>query len=245
MYKIVICDDDHAFALRLKDMVAERLENIDESAEIAVFTDGKSVLANAGTHADLYLLDEEMPGMSGMELACLIRESSDLVSIIFISNIHDAVFHSLQYSPLRYIRKSHLEAELEEALNAFIVRHKKLSQKITLEIQSERGQKTALLLQDIIYIESQKHYVIFHCLNKTYQTRGKLTDFEEQLTSHHFARCSQSFIANMRYTTAILSKQIVVGQRTELPLSRKYNTSFIKAYMAYKRTLGHGTLPFT
>lgn len=77
---LVIVDDDAAH----RDLMVELLVPLGFSVYVAV--DGPSCLTIAATvEADLYLLDVSMPGMSGWQLARLLRESGVASPVVIIS----------------------------------------------------------------------------------------------------------------------------------------------------------------
>ena len=87
MLRIAICDDDSA-AVRSNKSIAEAcLKQCGSAGGIASYTHSENLLYDItedGFFFDLILLDIEMPGSTGMELAGKIRPFLPNVKIIFI-----------------------------------------------------------------------------------------------------------------------------------------------------------------
>ena len=117
--RIASCDDDNEMLGRLKKDVIEIFGILKVNIEIFSFSDGKELLRtiqNDDENFDLFLLDIDMPDVSGLEIAQMLREMSVNLIIIFISAYDNYVFDSIEYSPFRYIRKSRIKEELPLAL---------------------------------------------------------------------------------------------------------------------------------
>ena len=80
--KILCVDDEH---LALQDVLAQCL-SIPEVEQAEGFTSGEQALEwLAGHEADIALLDIDMPGMDGIELAIRIREMKPETAVIFLT----------------------------------------------------------------------------------------------------------------------------------------------------------------
>ena len=75
---ILVADDDK----EIRDFLQMLLRG--EGYEVLVAADGEEVLANISPDIDLYILDVNMPGLSGFAVASQIRKSCD-VPIIFLT----------------------------------------------------------------------------------------------------------------------------------------------------------------
>ena len=98
--RIAICDDSKEQLALLEDVV-EKLGI--KNAEIDCFYNGDSLLSHLIKKEDfyyqIYLLDIEMPGMNGLEVAKEIRTMDKRAVIIFITSYSDYVFSSFEVQP--------------------------------------------------------------------------------------------------------------------------------------------------
>ena len=239
MYHIAICDDDLTFTTYLTKKVEEFFYNTKTSVNIHLFSTGQQLLTYVG-QIDLYLLDIRMPELSGTELAQKIRlgHGKKDSTIIFISSMHDAVFDSFKYRPLRFIRKEMINEELGEALRAFL--HIEHTQHQDFELQvTENRRQTIIHLSELYYVEPYGHYLDFHCVNGILHIRGKMSDYETLLRDHKFARANQGCLVNLRYVSTLTAKSIILKNGQDIPLTRTCRESFLAAYMKFEREILH------
>ena len=83
--RIAVCDDDARQAETLAACAAAWAQDAGVPCETAVFLSAEAFLFAPGPW-DILLLDVEMPGMSGTELARRLRESDSRVQIVFITS---------------------------------------------------------------------------------------------------------------------------------------------------------------
>ena len=83
MFKILILEDDYLFAQSLEDVLE------DDCFDISLAACAKEVLdLNYENNYDLYLLDINVPDMSGIELLKLLRTSNDNTPTIFLTSLN-------------------------------------------------------------------------------------------------------------------------------------------------------------
>lgn len=239
MIMIAICDDDTTFGTHLSNQVNSFFSESNNAFSIQVFTNGRQLLLS-DTVFDLYLLDIRMPELSGTELADMLRHSSESKesSIIFVTSMHDAVYDSFRYSPLRFIRKEMADQELGEALTAFL-KHRELQKCDALIEVNENGISRSLSTKDILFVEIRGHYLDFVCTQQTLHVRGKIAAYEKLLSEYHFSRCHQSFLVNLSSVKFINSTSVILYNGQEVAVSRSYRENFKKEYMKWRRDEQH------
>lgn len=88
MLHIAICDDDKEAVQAHKEIAESCLKSCGSVGEITLYTASGNLLCDItedGFFYDLILLDIEMPGSTGMEIAERIRPCLSNVKIIFIT----------------------------------------------------------------------------------------------------------------------------------------------------------------
>lgn len=228
---IIICDDELAFANLLKEKIEEIC--MGEENKIKVETSGASLLKNKDLDKlDAVFLDIEMPGMDGIKIADEIRKFNQYVHIVFISNREELVYQSLVYRPFRFIRKSKMNAELEEALKALVKEVREASKYIVVG-NSSKSYK--IYISDIIYIESSKHNITIHTEKEIICVRDTMTRLEEVLDKYYFIRVHLGYLVNPKYIYSIGSKEVILDNKVELPISRYKIADAKKRFFEYSR----------
>lgn len=108
MLNIAICDDSELDALEAKKVIRNTLNNLNKEAEIEHYLNAEDIqnkLLKRKEPLDLLILDIDMPGVSGLDLAEKLRTNNLKLLIIFLSNHEEFVFKAIEFQPFRYIRK--------------------------------------------------------------------------------------------------------------------------------------------
>ena len=227
--KIAIIDDEKAFAERLRAHVIKLFSEKHTVTDITVTDDSDFILHNA-KQFDVILLDIEMPGCSGIDLASKINEQkggSDKPYIIFVTNRDGLVFDALKQQPFSFVRKSHLE-DLEPCFDRLITL---CESDIYYPIKSGRDIER-VALKDIFYLEKQKNYVIYHTARGTISERTTL-DKKTDLLCNGFLRTHIGYMVNIRCIEVIRTGEISLSDGTIIPLSRKYIEAVRKQFFEW------------
>ena len=118
MLRIAICDDDSATVQSNRKLAKDCLKQCGSAGEIAAYTHSDNLLYDItedGFFFDLILLDIEMPGSTGMELAGKIRPFLPNVKIIFITSHVEYAIDAFELSIFRYVPKNDIARRLPGA----------------------------------------------------------------------------------------------------------------------------------
>ena len=104
MLRIAVCDDEHICLENEKRIIENYLSSRNEKAVIDTFISAQELLASASEiQYDLFMLDVEMPGMDGMEVAWKLHEINEKALIVFISAYIKYASHGYRVNAFRYI----------------------------------------------------------------------------------------------------------------------------------------------
>ena len=105
--KICICDDDEEQRTYLTDIACSWAKSNRHLTELKQYADAKSFLFDYPEEKDfdILLLDIEMPGMNGIELAKTISRENAAVQIIFITGYYEYFGDGFDVSALHYLIK--------------------------------------------------------------------------------------------------------------------------------------------
>lgn len=216
--RIAICDDDADFAEKLKGMVEQGMDERKTEAEVSVYHEGSAFLS-AHPECDAVFLDIDMPKVNGFDIAGQSSLMEDKL-IVFVSRHDELVYSSLKFRPFRFIRKSCLESELPESLDALIRAVLKRNVGKKLKFQAKTGE-VFLDAGEIEYVEIYGHWLHVRVNGgEDLVCYGSLSEFERRLAPFHFVRTHKSYLVNCKYIYSIEKGQVILDDRTNILLSR-------------------------
>lgn len=241
--KIAICDDrEEDIEMTKRELLKTTGRALEEGCtfQVEVYKNGNDILKNLEIIRDMHILflDIDMPGVDGLEIAKAIEETEHRVKIMFVTSHSELVFSAIHYRPFRFIRKEFLRKELEAAMPAVIeeIREQSLLGKLLIEKEDAE-----IRICDIMYLESQGHYVVVNYRNETKEMiRARISDFIDRLEHYGFARTHVGYIVNLRDIYAITSKHVILDNRTQIPVSRKFSEHVKDRHAEYVRRTLHG-----
>ena len=216
--KIAVCDDDAAYRTYLFSQVSEWAKKNRHLVQIRQYENAASFLFDYEEEKDfdLLLLDVEMPGISGIDLAKTVRLDSTAVQIVFITGYYEYFSDGFDVSALHYLIKpvetQKLCSVLDKAAGNLAFRQR------SVLISTSEGD-VRVSLADIIYVESDKVYVIVHTPHENYRTRMTLAKFSEQLDETFF-KVHRSFVVALKYIKKITRTDITMINGDIIPVSR-------------------------
>ena len=217
---IILVDDDRIYLDELRDTVSQMCETNHINATIAATDKPLSLLEkNIYNHYDVILLDIDMPGISGIELASEINQLQGLSErpyIIFVSGRDGLVFQALREQPFSFVRKS----EIDDLLPCLIRINGRLSVENTYGIKSGRTVEK-VLIREIIYLEKSGNYVIFHTLIGDVKERTTTDEKAKDFKPYAFIRPHIGYLVNPLYIRELTSANVILTDGTVLPLTKK------------------------
>ena len=197
MFTIAVCDDDMQERMQEVQIVKNIFSQKELEAGIEEFQTGQHFLdVLHRVPYDIVLLDIQMGEVSGFTLAEELYKITGGENIIFVSSMENLVFESIHFRPFRFVRKSHLEEELTEAVESWIQQNTKTE---CLEFDETGGVTTILPQQEIIYIEVQSHHLYVHTQKEVLKVRGKISDFAYLAETGDFFMSTLFYLCNMKY----------------------------------------------
>lgn len=176
---------------------------------------------------------------AGIELARRLRQKRNDAIIIFVTNYVEYAPEGYELRAFRYLLKTDVDAKLEtyfsQAVEHFTTKREVVS------IQNN-GEIINLAVDDILYLESEKHtvHVYMLCGNfDHYSCYASLQSFEEKLKSLGFLRIHKSYLVNMRHIKKLQCGEVVTETDSVLPVSGK-NYGEIKRPTCYGKVRRHG-----
>ena len=230
MIKIAIVEDEIMYAAQLMEYLRQFEKEQDEGIEISHFGDGDSIVNGYNAQYDIILMDIQMKFMDGMSAAEEIRKMDTDVVIIFITNMKQFAIRGYEVEALDYIVKPISYFAFSERLKRAITRIKKKTKKV--RAFHVKGGIIRVPVEDIYYIESQGHTLIYHTSLGIYEGSGTMKDLEEMLAEDHFCRGNKSYLINLDRVEGIQGACAVVHGDL-LPLGRYKKNKFMERLTEY------------
>jgi len=215
--KIAVCDDCHHQTEYIKSLVNKWAEEKNIKVMIDMFDSAENFKSawSESQKFDILLLDIEMSGQNGVELAREIRTSDEKIIIVFITGFMDYISEGYDVSALHYLMKPVKDDKLFEVLNKAL---KNLTQKNKSLIVMVDGETHQIPLYKICYLEVWHNYVTIHA-DIEYTVKKTLGEIENELDDCFF-RAGRSYIVNLKYIQKSTRKEIHLTNGKIIPLSR-------------------------
>ncbi len=207
---LIVDDEPHARryirSLLTKDVEVEVTGECKNGREALEFIKNKK--------PDLVMLDIQMPGISGIEVAEELKSTDSIV--IFTTAYDQYALKAFEAEALNYLLKPFDEKHFFEALNKAkeliqLKQQAKFNEKIMRLYKDynksqephltefkikEKGLDRIIKVNDILYLEARSVYIIIHTTNDAILYRAALGILEQQLSSN-FLRIHRSYIINI------------------------------------------------
>ena len=217
-YKIAICDDDGKQRQYVQGIVTKWAEKNRHLVDLKLYEEARPFLFDYEEEKDfdILLLDVEMPGITGIELAKTVRQDNATVQIVFITGFYDYFSDGFDVSALHYLIKPVDERKLFPVLDK-AAGNLSVRQRSVLLATADADIKVSLA--DITYIEAEKVHIIVHTVGGDYRTRISMAKFMEQLDDT-FIKVHRSFVVGLKYVKKITRTEITMQGGETVPISR-------------------------
>ena len=219
--------DDEPLAVKLISGYVERTPFLVLEALARSAVEALSLLGER--RFDLVFLDIQMPGLTGVEFAEMLPEST---RVVFITAYTDFALDGFRVNALDYLLKpvsyDDFRRAASRALNFYSERQARTSDIDVITVKSEYRLRR-IPVSDIRYVEGLKDYVKIYVEGEINPvlTLMSMKTLEQILPSDSFMRVHRSFIINMDYVRTVERNRILFGQES-VPVSDSYKREFFR-----------------
>lgn len=178
---------------------------------------------------DFAILDINIKGdKNGIWLANYIAENY-AIPHLFLTAYSDSetINQALKTKPLGYLAKPFQKHDLFTAIEIAVLNYTKevKTNKDTLLLKHNEV-FIKIEIDKILFIESDKNYLIINHLNGIYRYRSTISDFENELP-HNFIKTHKGFIANLKKITGFTNTHVLIDD-IKIPISKTFKDQVLK-----------------
>lgn len=218
--RLFIVDDEAPARARLKTLLSDIAEECPHQFAGEADTAQRAIDGVALAAPDIVLLDVQMPGMTGLELASCFMRNPSPPAVIFVTAYDEYALKAFEVHALDYLLKPVRASRLAEAIQraaalratqgAAIATASKAGQgaRQNFSVQ-ERGRVLLVPVRDVIYLKAEQKYVTLRTRSHEYLIEESLNSIEEEL-GEVFVRVHRK---------ALVAREAIVGvERGTLPV---------------------------
>ena len=211
--RIAIVDDEGPARMRLRAVLEDIAAEFPHQV-VGEAADGPTALNLLATQAtDIVLLDVQMPGMTGIELARHISAFEAPPAVIFVTAFDEFALEAFEVHALDYLLKPVRAQKLSASLGRLMRLRDPQQQRIRAFARAaapqgreflsvhERGRVLLVPVAEIVYFKAELKYVTIRTQERQYLTEESLVGLEEEF--------AQSFVRVHR--NALIARDAIVA----------------------------------
>lgn len=235
MLQIAVCDDEQYDREKIQFLLKQYFETKNLEYTIQLYNSGEEFLSHYENNVkyDIVFLDISMQELDGIQTASQIRSFHSDTQLVFVTAFIDYALEGYKVNAVRYIMKDTLNTAIPECMDTILQK----MQRTQVSFSFMSGE-TTLYTDNILYIESQKHKLLFHYMEPNtiqstpaksgltvYQMYEKLDSIEKRLSDYGFLRIHKSYLVNMKHIRRLSNYTAYLDTDEKLPIPRlKYQT---------------------
>lgn len=237
MLQIAVCDDELFYRDKIQSLLKKYCKKHALECSVQAYCSGEEFLEQKENRVkyDIIFMDIDMEGLNGIQTAMQIRKFQSDTMIVFVTAFVDYALEGYKVNAVRYIMKDALEASIAECMDA-ILQKMQITQ---VQFSFTEGERK-LYTENILYVESRKHKLIFYYMESdmiNYHIYDKLDAVEQKLFGYGFLRIHKSYLVNMKHIKKISNYEVFLDTDETLPVPRTKYQSVKEAFVEYKGAL--------
>lgn len=227
--RVAVVDDQLSAQDKLISYLEKNADALEIRLQIDRYNDGISLIDQFHNQYDLIYLDVEMEILDGMSTAKKIRERDPNTILVFVTNHAQVAIQGYAVEASDFLLKPLAEFTFQEHFRKIVKKMNALDGSIVVKVS---GTTKKLLLHDIIYIESQGHYIDFVTKEFRVTTIDSMKNIEAKLPKERFFRISNSVIINYQHIDEVQRNDVIMKD-VVIKVSRARKKEFQESYAAY------------
>jgi two-component system, LytTR family, response regulator AlgR len=188
MIKVFITDDEEPARERLKELLGDIAEEVPTSV-VGEARNGLETLERLpDSGAELLLLDIQMPGMGGLEVARHLTALSEAPTVVFVTAHDRHAVEAFELNALDYLLKPVRAERLAAALKKASVPNREQLAKAAQSAReyisvSERNRIVLVPVREIIFLRAEQKYVTLRTRNREHLIEEPLVALEREFAA--------------------------------------------------------------
>lgn len=231
MFRIAICDSNQTDAAELSALVGQIAADAGIAVTVDVYRSARLLYDALTAHRyRLILLETEIGGVNGIDLARRIRFHDEDTDFIFVTSKEDYALAAYSVFPIGYILKKATRKKLYEPLYRALKRENILP---SLLLRTPTGGEVTVRCADILFAEVYQTDLVIHGKEKPVHCSGSLSAVCDELPEGDFYRAHRNYVVNLRYVTEIGRYFFVMSDGEKVPVAKNRYTEARRIFERY------------
>lgn len=234
MYRMAVVDNEKVYREQVREVAEAAICEQGIQMNVMCFNSAGSLLEEIedGGRFFVYVLDIEMPGMNGIELAKNIRKVDENAYIIFLTSYSEFAIAGYDVHAYQYVLKENLTEKIGAMLKQIWAESGMVNDGRYYTIMTN-SRREKIRISDIVRIYKDGKNVQFVTEKGLFQQRTSLNEVFDCLPGDEFVFNERGSIVNLRYVEQIVKNEIVLSDHTILAVGRTHMAEVKRAITKY------------
>ena len=234
MYRMAVVDDEKVYREHVREIAEAAIYEQGIDMDVMCFSSAGSLIEELedGGRFFAYVLDIEMPGMNGIELAKNIRKVDENAYIIFLTSYSEFAIAGYDVHAYQYVLKDSLKEKMGAMLKQILEESGIVNDGRYYTIMT-KSRLEKIRISDLIRIYKDGKNVQFVTEKGLFQQRTTLNEVIALLPKDEFVFNERGSIVNLRYVEQIVKNEIILSDHTTLAVGRTHIAEVKRAITKY------------
>jgi two-component system response regulator LytT len=223
--RAVLVDDEEPARSELRYLLS-RHPDVQVVGEAASAGEAISLVESA--RPEVVFLDVEMPGLTGVEVAALVRDLHDPPAVVFVTAHERYALEAFAVEAFDYLLKPVDPERLGRLVERLQERAVEVVAPVAKVAVVSAGRTELLDYDQIHFVQAEGDYSRVHTYDRSYLCTASLAELMRQLPAGRFARIHRSHVVNLAKVVAVrragpdsIRLQLADSADSELAVARR------------------------
>ncbi|WP_162321676.1 LytR/AlgR family response regulator transcription factor [Nesterenkonia haasae] len=231
--RVALVDDEEAPRAIVASHLHRYSQEHGERFQISSFSSGVEFTSPYRADYDIIFLDVQMPGLDGFDTARRIRNLDSEVVIVFVTNMASHAIRGYEVQAMNYLVKPVKYFPFSHEVRRAVHELRRYPSAAVMLNTAEGSARVEI--SSLVYLESDRHRITIHALDRKYELTGTLKHFEAELDGKGFFRSNNGYLVNLRHVVGVQDSRCLMRTGEQLQISRTRRRSFMDALAEHMR----------